>query len=331
MFGLSPSSPAQPVRNEEATLQKLRLAADTALSQHHALDTALCRIFGAQTLPDKSHLSATRWFREFDETILSKVAHLLARHPQVSILEVGAGTTYGQRDLNFGVPGLSRIIKKTFPDAVRIVACDREGGADIFFTLPNGKLFHDQYRDDRPPLTLDYSSWKNSSTLTPLSATQIERAMIEDREFLERLKEYSEVLGHNLRDARCQIYLRPRIDSEVEALLHGIHALDRIDYRSLPSALPGRGIDERFSLIFGRHLCPVGSPWRAAELEKTLLPQLKELADHSFVQFDNSFNPDGVRGSFILSHSPSHPALTLAKQLLAGLRSPLNRPFWRNV
>jgi hypothetical protein len=331
MLGLRPSLPKLAVRNEEAALQKLRHAADTAFSQHQTLDTALCQLFGARALPDRSHLSATTWFREFDDTILAKVAHLLAHHEQISILEVGAGTTYGQRDLNFGVPGLSRIIKRTFPEAVRIVACDREGGCDIFFTLPNGTLFHDQYRDDRPPRTLDHSSWKNSSTLEPLSQSQIKGAVNEDLEFRKRLLEYSEILGHDLGGVECQIFLRPRIDSEVEAMLHGIRALDRMDYRALPSDLPRRGIDERFTFIFGRHLCPVGSPWKAAELQKTLLPQLKELADYSFVQFDNSFNPDGVRGSFILSHSPSPPALSLAKQLLAGLPSALNRAFWRNV
>lgn len=301
MFVVTPKIQS-PLRQEEAVYRSIQQASDTLTHDVRVREEMILQLFDAKEISRDTPVMASGWVREMDSEIISCVTHLLTREEKVSLLEIGAGTTWGRADPHFGIPGLARTLKLAFPSSIRIVATDFEGGYDMFVTLPDGLLIHHQYRDDRPPLGLEISSWKNSSSLAPISQSLIERSMGLDQEFAAFVDNLERYRGVNVFDHRCRLYIRPRVDSEIEAHLFGVQSHGRIDYYTLVDSLIKAGRRDHFDLVYGRHLCPIFSQERIRYLEEKLPPQLQQIASNSLVHFDCCRVLDGDFGDLIFRH-----------------------------
>jgi hypothetical protein len=287
----------------EGLVRDLISRASIELAENHfSRERNLRTLFDARAICPDTPIMASGWSREMDPLITSSVSDLLSRQDKVSLLEIGAGTTWGRADTHFGVPGLARILRHAFPEAVRVLATDRETGFDIFLASRDGLLVHHQYRDDRPPKGLDVSMWKTPSTLAATPISLISRSCKIDLEFAEFLDHQSRCFGIDARDHRCRLYVRPRIDTEVEALLYGVHAQGGINYYELADNLQKYGHYGQFDLVYARHLCPVFSRNRLEYIHEELPPQLQQVARNGVVHFDHCLLPDGSQGDLIFRH-----------------------------
>jgi hypothetical protein len=303
MFVAAPLAP-KAVRNESEVIGTIQRAAEALMRDQAGREEKVLNLFDAKAICAATPLMSSGWSREVDDEIIAIVAHLLARHDKLSLLEIGAGTTWGSSDPHFGVPGLARALKQALPDALKIVATDREWGFDIFLVLPDGLLIHHQYRDDRPPKGLGSSLWKNCASLAPLSAVELTRSVRVDTEFERFLEAQKSSFNVDMLDTRCRIYIRPRVDPEVEALLYGVQSFGKVDYTELVESLIKVDRRERFDLVYGRHLCPVLSTELVRYLQEHLPAQLEQVAGSSFVHFDASITTDeGIKDLVFRHHT----------------------------
>jgi hypothetical protein len=294
--------PRNSVRPERVTQELLSRATVDLAENLLDREKKLYTLFEARAICSHTPIMASGWSREMDPLITSFVVDLLSRQHKISLLEIGAGTTWGRADMHFGVPGLARILKHAFPEAVRVLATDREAGFDLFFVSPDGLLVHHQYRDDRPPKGLDVSMWKTQGTLAATPVGLIARSCKIDPEFAEFLNHQRRNFDIDALDYRCRLYVRPRIDNEVEALLYGVHAQGGINYYELADNLQKHGHYGQFDLVYARHLCPVFSRSRLEHIHEELPPQLQQVARNGVVHFDHCLLPDGSQGDLIFRH-----------------------------
>lgn len=294
--------PRNSVRSEMVTRELLSRATTELAENILDREKRLYTLFEARAISPNTPIMASGWSREMDPLITSYVVDLLSLQHKVSLLEIGAGTTWGRSDMHFGVPGLARILKHAFPEAVRVLATDREAGFDIFLVAPDGFLVHHQYRDDRPPKGLDISMWKTPGTLAATPVSLIARSCKIDPEFAEFLNHQRWNFDIDALDYRCRLYIRPRIDNEVEALLYGVNAQGGIDYYELTDNLRKHGHFGKFDLVYARHLCPVSSRSRVEYMQEALPPQLQQVARNGLVHFDHCLHPDGTQGDLIFQH-----------------------------
>jgi hypothetical protein len=297
-------APVKPklLRDEREVHEAIASASAAFVNDRAAREQEILKLFDARAICEATPIMASGWVREVDEDIISIVADLLSRHERLSLLEIGAGTTWGRSDPHFGVPGLARALKSAFPQALRVVATDREAGFDIFLVSADGLLVHQQYRDDRPPKGLDTCMWRNSTALAPLSTALVQRSVRVDSEFAQFIEGHKKQFNIDALDPSCRIYLRPRIDREVEALLYGVHSVGRIDYSDLTASMIQANHRERFDLVYGRHLCPILLPSRLRYLQDHLPGELSRMARGSYVHFDGCQFPDVGQADLVFRH-----------------------------
>lgn len=298
MFVSAPRAP-KIIRNKAEVTARIKNTIDALAENRVERDRKILHLFEAHAIDSTTPIMSSGWKRPLDEKIVRVIAGLLARRETLSLLEIGAGTTWGCRDSHFGVPGLARALKQSFPDAIKILATDRERGFDIFLVLPDGLLTHHQYRDDRPPLALEVSRFKGDGVLRPIPAVSVAQCISVDKEFRLFLETQGYRLGLDLLKYPPRIYIRPRIDSEVEALLYGVESLGCIDYTELSQCLIKANRRERFDFVYGRHLCPISSESRLEYLKDNLPAQLAKVTGSHFVQFDNCLVPDEGFGDLV--------------------------------
>jgi hypothetical protein len=290
--------------NETKTLASIQRSAEHLGTDHQARAEKLLTLFDARALCAETPLMASGWVRDLDADIIPQVAYLLTRRPSISLVEIAAGTTWGSRDSDFGVPGLARILKDALGAVVKILATDRAQGFDIFLVLPDGLLIHHQYRDDQPPLALGISPWLNSTTLAPIPQVMITQSLHVDRQFKKFLESCGRQFNFDPNRSAPRIYIRPRVDPEAELRLYGVESLGRVDYTALSRCLVSAGRPERFDLAYGRHLCPVFGEDRVDYLIKSLPNQLGAVADSYCVQFDRCLTPQTGFADIIFRHHP---------------------------
>jgi hypothetical protein len=242
------------------------------------------------------------WERPNDTKILDIVINLLERHPRLSLIELGSGTTWSGADKHFGVPGLSRILKDALPNRINVTVTDRNIGFDLFIKDYQGRLIHSEFKDDRPPRMMQVSALSPHGTLTPARSEDILAARKADQEFPHILTRLGHTYDFNPDDSRNAIFIRPRIDAEIEALLYGVRALPGINYLHLLEDLKRHGELARFDFVFARHLCPVFLPSRIQHLKDTLPEVLESCARHSFVQFDQAHVPGDPPADLVFRH-----------------------------
>lgn len=274
-----------------------------ALARNHTTrESHLCKLFGAAFIDPHSPLMRFGWERPSDKKIYDIVITLLERGTRLSLLEVGSGTTWGNRDHNFGVPGIARILKHAFPHRLNVTVTDRECGYDLFIRDLHGRLIHGEFKDDRPPLGVRIAPLNPDGTLAPLTSEELHATRQRDPEFSHVLCSLAHAFTCNPEDPRTTVFVRPRIDSEVEALLYGVRALSGVNYLFLIQDLQKHGELSRFDFVFGRHLCPVSLPSRVQHLKDILPEALASCARHAFVQFDQVHAPGEAPADLVFRH-----------------------------
>ena len=274
-----------------------------ALGQNHIKrDEQICRLFGAQCIEPRSPIMRYGWERPNDEAICDIIIYLLQRSDRLSLIELGSGTTWGSDDREFGVAGLSRILKHALPNRLHITVTDRQVGYDLFIRDSHGRLMRSEFKDDRPPRGIPLSPLDARQIFIPTRGEDIVRSRKVDPEFSAALEHLSNTYDFELEDPRNAVFIRPRIDPEIEALMYGIRALSGVNYLSLIEDLQRHEQFLRFDFIFARHLCPVLYPSRVQHLKDTLPQALESCARHGYVQFDRIAGPDGNIADLIFQH-----------------------------
>jgi len=291
-------SPAQ----EHNCRRQLREARKELLGGQPELEGQLCKLFGATSIHHESPLMAHGWTRPIDAEIYRIVARMIPQGERIAILEVGAGSTWGGRNKNFGVPGLARIIKHAFPHQVMVTISDRIQGFDIFFVSTTGELVHRPYRDDRPPKLLSPSPLCTDGTLIPASTPFIQLSMAADAEFASWISTQEREFDVTLSNGKNPLFIRPQLDNEVEALLFGVRALPGVDYLNLTDSLLQKEERSRYDLIIGRHLLPQYLPSRLQRLQENFPTELQECSHNYFVHFDRCFFGDNNYADLVFRH-----------------------------
>jgi hypothetical protein len=290
-------------RQAASFLDTLRRAANTIAEQAPERNQRLCSLFGAQKIHDSSQLMVHGWERPADPEIQEIVAELLARNERISILEIGAGSTWGTGERNFGVPGLARAIQLAFPTRTRVAVCDRSQGYEIFFHAADKELVRAHYDDAAMPKLLGLSDIRPNGTLIPASPPFIQASMKVDSKFAEWVSWHERAFGVRFDNSSTSVFIRPTFDPEIEARLFGVRVVPgSIDYLNLRSCLTGVGEVARYDLIFGRHLLPQYFPSRIALLKEVMPGELETCARNSFVQFDRCFFGDEDYADLVFEH-----------------------------
>ena len=281
-----------PTTTKHATAAELRDMLAESLEilgrNHIARDNEMCRLFGASSIEPLSPIMRYGWERPNDQNICDIVINLLERSPRLSLVELGSGTTWGGRDQNFGVPGLSRVLKHAFQNRVHITVTDREIGYDLFIRDAHGRLMRGEFRDDRPPKGMSVSPLGPGQTVIPTSGEQLRAAREADPTLSGVLFQLAGAHNFDPEHPEVAIFVRPRVDGEIEAIMYGVRALSGVNYLSLIEDLRKHEHFSRFDFIFARHLCPVLYPSRIQHLKDTLPEALQSCARHSYVQFDQA-------------------------------------------
>lgn len=297
---------AKPVINAATSRAELKAkimeSRDLLGRDHTTRESRICRLFDAQFIEPRSPIMQYGWERPNDKPICDIVLTLLDRFPRISLLELGSGTTWGSSDRNFGIPGFARILKHAFPHRLNITVTDRECGYDLFIRDEQGRLIHGEFKDDRIPLETRIAPCRLNQTLEPLTPAEVHAARVKDPEFSSVLRRLGHVFDFNPDAPGNAIFVRPRVDSEIEALLYGVRALSGVNYLFLTEDLQKHGELARFDFVFGRHLCPVSLPSRVQHLKDTLPEALASCARHSFVQFDHIQDPGDIPADLIFRH-----------------------------
>jgi hypothetical protein len=271
--------------------------------QAPARNARLCSLFGARKIHDSSQLMVHGWERTADPEIQEIVAELLVRNERISILEIGAGSTWGTGERNFGVPGLARAIQLAFPSRARVAVCDRSQGYEVFFHVGDKELVRAHYDDASMPKLLALSDIRSDGTLIPISLAFIQASMKVDRKFADWVSCHERAFGVRLDNFANPMFIRPTFDPEIEARLFGVRVVrGSIDYLNLLSCLTAAGEVARYDLIFGRHLLPQYYPSRIARLKEVLPGELEACARNSFVQFDRCFFGDEDYADLVFEH-----------------------------
>jgi hypothetical protein len=139
---------------------------------------------------------------------------------------------------------------------------------------------------------LEGSRFKQPGVLAPIPDVFVAQSLSVDREFRSFLEQQGARFNLDLVKYPPRIYIRPRVDSEVEALLFGVESLGMIDYTELSDCLIKAHRREQFDFVYGRHLCPTGTTSRLQYLKDNLPAQLTKVCDSYFVQFDSCLSPN---------------------------------------
>lgn len=243
------------------------------------------------------------WERPADAEIQSIVASILSKHDRASILEIGAGSTWGTEQRNYGVPGLARIIKHALPTQARVAVCDRAQGCEMFFVDRDGALVRVHYSDDTPPKGLSTSLSRPNGTIIPLAPLFIEASAQRDPDFADWLRWHERAHNVTFSNGGAPLFLRPKLDPEIEAKLFGVRVVPgSIDYLNLMECLVRAGERERYDLIFGRHLLPQYFTSEIKRLEETMPKVLAACAHHAYVQFDHCLIGSGQYADMVFEH-----------------------------
>ena len=260
-------------------------------------------MFGAKKPRDTSAFMAHGWERPVDAEIHAFIALLLRQEEPISILEIGAGTTWGTGERNFGVPGLARAIQRAFPIRTRVAVCDRSQGYDIFFHSGDGELVRSHYDEAEAPKFLRPSDIRHDGTFIPASPPFIQTSVAVDRKFADWLGWHERTYKIKILDGSSPMFIRPTLDPEVEARIFGVRVVPGcVDYLDLVECLTKVGEVARYDLIFGRHLLPQYFPSRIAHLKEVLPSALEACARNSFVQFDRCFFGDDDYADLVFEH-----------------------------
>ena len=288
---------------ENHLLDLLRRAGNELISQQSARESLICSMFGARGIHESSPIMAHGWQRPTDLEIEIIVASLLSKAARVSILEIGAGSTWGTEQRNYGVPGLARIIKHALPTQTRVAVCDRAQGYDMFFHARDGALVRVHFSDDTTPKLLSASQFRLDGTLIPASKPFIQASIVVDPEFAAWLRWHEDKFGVSLAEGKTPLFIRPKLDPEIEARLFGVRVISgSIDYLNLLETLTRAGERERYDLIFGRHLLPQYFPSHIEHLEKKMPKALTTCARNAFVQFDRCLVPNHGYADLVFQH-----------------------------
>jgi hypothetical protein len=292
------------VHNQVQTLWRIERSTDKFATNCRARTEKLLTLFNAREICAETPLMTFGWQRELDADLKPIVADLLTRRHQISLLEIGAGTTWGSRDSDFGVPGFARILKDAVGSALEILATDRAQGFDIFLVLTDGLLLHHQYRDDRPPRGINVSGWHDERTLAPVPHVQISQSLHVDSQFKGFLAQCGEQFNFDIHSSLPRIYVRPRIDPEAERALFGVQSLGRVDYTTLTRSLVAAKRHQRFDFAYGRHLCPHFGEEKVNYLQETLPRELNRVAASHYVQFDRCLTDREGFADLVFRHHP---------------------------
>ena len=293
-----------PSTSREATLlDLLRRAGNDLVLRQSSRESLLCSMFGARGIHESSSLMAHGWERPADQEVESIVALLLTRQDRISILEIGAGSTWGTEQRNFGVPGLARIIKQALPTQTRVAVCDRAQGYDMFFHAQDGSLIRTHYSDDKPPKRLSPSPIGSDGTFIALAVPFIQASVLVDPPFAAWLRWHEQTHHVDLFDGSSPLFIRPKLDPEIEARFFGVRALSgSVDYLNLVETLSRAGERERYDLIFGRHLLPQYFPSQIEHLKRTMPEALLRCAHNAYIQFDRCFFANDDYADLVFRH-----------------------------
>jgi len=294
---------------EEALRETLRRASNELISQAPQREALVCRLFGARGLHESSRLMEYGWERASDTEINNVVATLVGRRERISILEVGAGTTWGTEQRNFGVPGLARCIKHALPRQALVSVCDRAQGYDAFFHSRDGSLVHTDYSEDRLPKFLTASPLRSDGSVVPTSPPFLRMSASQEPRLDDWLRWHERTFRVDLLGGGSPIFFRPKLDPEFEARLFGVRVVPAsIDYLNLLECLTRAGEHERYDLIFGRHLLPQYFPSRIKHLLRTMPEELSSCARNYYVQFDRCFFGDEDYADLVFRHHEYIPS-----------------------
>jgi len=295
-------------RREAALLDTLRQAGRDVITQAPQREALLCKMFGAQRVDERTPIMAHGWERPCDAEIQTIVASLTSRKERVSMLEIGAGCSWGTDEANFGVPGLARIIKFALPFQTRVAVCDRGQGYDMFFHAEDGSLVRAHYSDSFPPKNLSVSQTHQDGSFIPLSTPFIQLSVATDPQFAEWIARHEAAYKVNLCSGAHPLFMRPKLDPEIEGRLFGVRVVPTsVDYLNLFECLTRGGERERYDLIFGRHLLPQNLPSRTKRLIQTLPDELNACARNSYVQFDQCYFGGDDRAELVFRHQDYLP------------------------
>ena len=288
---------------EASLLDTLQRAGRELIANGPEREALLCQMFGATRIHERSSVMAHGWERPCDVEIQSAIALLASRKDRISLLEIGAGSTWGTGEANFGVPGLARIIKFALPTQTRMAICDRELGYDIFFHAKDGALLRVHYSDSTTPKFLAISDMRHDGTFIPAATPFIELSVTQDPIFSEWLRWHEKTYGVNFISGANPLFIRPKLDPEIEGRLFGVRVVPTsVDYLNLTECLTRAGEHERYDLLFGRHLLPQYFPSRINRLKQTLPDELAACANNWYVQFDRCFFGDDDYADLVFRH-----------------------------
>jgi hypothetical protein len=170
----------------------------------------------------------------------------------ISILELAAGRTYGEKDYNYGTPWLSRLSKIKYGDAVDISICDTVN--DWASGSPPGAI-----EDIEPVVFFE----KNGVLNIEEGATFKASAKSAGPESLMPTKEFSPIAESDGQ----RFFVRPRLDPVFEKMVFGLNAYGHTDMNDNKSIRASLGIAEKtFDIIFAKNAYNLPSAEQISDL-----------------------------------------------------------------
>jgi hypothetical protein len=157
----------------------------------------------------------------------------------ISILELAAGRTYGEKDHNYGTPWISRLSKIKYGDAVDISVCDMVN--DWASGLPL------ETTEDTEPVVFSENDGilniKEDMRFKDLSKSAGPESLIP-------IKEFSPIAERNGE----KFFICPRLDPVFEKMVFGLNAYGHTNMRDSKSIRASLGIAEKtFDIIFAKN------------------------------------------------------------------------------